>query len=88
MGSPRILVDGRYSLTISIEDTSVYPNSQGAGFPSPAGLPPDLSKVAFRHFSTTENVILRDGQSSEFTVATDKFTGEVVKADVTLTVVK
>jgi RNA polymerase sigma factor (sigma-70 family) len=34
------------------------------------------------------SLILRDGQTSEFTAATDKITGEVTKIDVTLTVIK
>jgi hypothetical protein len=33
-------------------------------------------------------MILRDGQSSEFTVATDKITGEVTKATVTVALVR
>jgi hypothetical protein len=41
-----------------------------------------------RTFRTTNQLVLRDGQSSEFTAATDKVTGEVIKATVTLTVIK
>ena len=37
---------------------------------------------------TTTPIILRDGQSTQFTTATDKLTGEVVRVDVTLSVVK
>jgi hypothetical protein len=33
-------------------------------------------------------IVLKDGQSEQFATATDKFTGEVVKMDATLTVVK
>jgi len=32
--------------------------------------------------------VLRDGQSTEFTAAVDKMNGDVIKASVTLTVVK
>jgi hypothetical protein len=33
-------------------------------------------------------VILKDGQSSEFTAAADRITGEIIKIDITVTVVK
>jgi hypothetical protein len=33
-------------------------------------------------------MILKDGQTGQFTSATDKLTGETVKIDVTLTVVR
>jgi hypothetical protein len=33
-------------------------------------------------------MVLRDGGTSQFTTATDKLSGEMVKIDVTLTVVK
>jgi hypothetical protein len=39
-------------------------------------------------FRTTNALVLRDGQSTEFTAATDKSSGEGIKAAVTLTVVK
>jgi hypothetical protein len=70
---------GRYSVTVSIEDSSVYrddPSSQATGVP------------AFRSFRTLNSLILRDGQTTEFTAAADKVSGEVIKAEVTLTVVK
>jgi hypothetical protein len=70
---------GRYSVTVSIEDSSVYrddPSSQVTGVP------------AFRSFRTLNSLILRDGQTTEFTAAADKVSGEVIRAEVTLTVVK
>jgi hypothetical protein len=70
---------GRYSVTVTIEDSSVYrddPSSQATGVP------------AFRSFRTLNSLILRDGQTTEFTAAADKVSGEVIRAEVTLTVVK
>lgn len=82
--SVAIIDDTRFSLNINIEDSSVATPAQAAGVPArTAG-----DSASFRHFSTSENVLLKDGQTTEFTVASDKFTGEVIKADVTLTVVK
>ncbi len=72
--------DGRYKLTVTVEDTSVYPEDQS---------PPTLKgSPTFRTFVLTNSAILKDGQSTQFTSATDKVSGETVKVDVTLNVVK
>jgi hypothetical protein len=75
--------DGRFRVDISIEDTSVYSDGQTAqGVTKMSDIP------SFRTFQTSNTVILKDGQSSEFTAAADRITGEVTKVDVTVTVVK
>jgi hypothetical protein len=71
---------GRYLLAITIDDSSVYP--EGEPTKSPTGAP------SFRSFRSSETVVLRDGQSTQFVAATDKITGERVKIDVALTVMK
>ena len=71
---------GRYLLAITIDDSSVYPEGEPAK--SPTGAP------SFRSFRSSETVVLRDGQSTQFVAATDKITGETVKVDVRLTVMK
>ena len=43
---------------------------------------------AFRSFRFTNSAILSDGQTTQFTNAADALTGEVVRVDVTLNVVK
>ncbi len=74
--------EGRYKLEITIEDSSVY--AEGAAQVAVrAGDHP-----SFRSFRTTDVLILRDGQSAQYSSATDKVSGEVVKVDVTLTVVR
>jgi hypothetical protein len=42
----------------------------------------------FRKFSSTNMLVMRDGQTREFTAATDRVSGEVVRIAVTLRVVK
>jgi hypothetical protein len=42
----------------------------------------------FRTFVLTNSAILKDSQSTQFTSATDKVSGETVKVDVMLNVVK
>jgi Bacterial type II and III secretion system protein len=75
--------DGRFRVDISIEDTSVYSEGQTAqGVAKMSDIP------SFRSFQTSNAVILKDGQSTEFTAAADRITGEVTKVDVTVTVVK
>jgi len=68
--------DGRYNVFVGIEDSSVA-ETRGAG-----------AAPTLRNFSTQNTVMLRDGQTMQFTAAADKTTGEVVKVDVTLTVEK
>src|SRR5262249_55748738 len=68
--------DGRFKLDVTIEDRSAVERRSGDN-PVP-GVP------ALRNFRTNNVLILRDGQSSQFTAATDKTSGEVVKVDVTL----
>ena len=41
-----------------------------------------------RSFRLSNRVILRDGQSTQFSAATNRITGETVRIDVTLNVAK
>ncbi len=75
--------DGRFKSYLTIEDTSVYPEGQ-----TTQGAPRLNDVPTFRSFRSSNVVVLKDGQSTEFAAATDKISGEVVKVDVTLTVVK
>ena len=70
------LDDGRFQVVVRIEDSSVMERRS-------VDSPPVL-----RTFSASNMFVLRDGQTSQFTVAADKTTGEVVKVDVTLNVEK
>jgi hypothetical protein len=71
--------DGRFQLQISVEDESI---SEARGVNRP-GEPPMI-----RTFRLSNQVILRDGQSTQFTAATDRVTGEVVRVEVTVNVAK
>lgn len=68
--------DGRFSVFVGIEDSSVVERRAIDAAPT------------LRNFSATNTVVLRDGQTMQFTAAADKTTGEVVKVDVTLTLEK
>ena len=68
---------------MTIDDSSVYPDdARGDSASRVAGVP------AFRTLRTTNSTVLRDGQSSQFTTAADKISGEVIKADITISLVK
>jgi hypothetical protein len=79
-----VLDGGRYSVNIGLEDSSVYSEDQEVRGLSKAG----GDQPSFNTFKVNETVILRDGEASQFTSATDKITGQVIKVDVTLTVLK
>jgi hypothetical protein len=70
--------EGRFRLGLTIDDSSID-TSPG----SPASAAP-----AFKSFRTSDSMILKDGQSTQYSAATDKVSGDVWKVDVTLTVVK
>jgi hypothetical protein len=69
------LDDGRFRLDISLEDSSLTADGQGAGVPFAKGIP------QFRSFRMA-------GQTAQLTTATEKASGEITKVDVTLNVVK
>jgi hypothetical protein len=79
-GRVRPLDNGRYTVWLTIEDTSVLPGSVTGR--------DQRSAPTFRNYKSTNSVILRDGQSTQFTAASDKITGDELRAQVTLTVVK
>ena len=79
----RLLEGGLFEVGVSIEDTSVYTNER-----SQSGSPIAVDMPVFRSFRSSNMLILRDGQTTQFTAATDRVNGEVTRVDVTLTVVK
>jgi Flp pilus assembly secretin CpaC len=73
------LDDGRFKLQLIVEDSSV---ETGPGSGS------NTTHPAFRSFRTSDTVLLRDGQSAEYSTATDRVSGDVWKVNVALNVVK
>lgn len=77
------LDDGRYRLHFTVNQSSILPGDttstaalRGTGAPM------------FRNFNTSFVIALRDGQTAQNTSATDPVSGEVLKVDVTMNVVK
>ena len=74
--------DGAYRLDVLIEDSTVVEPSASAQPSLVAGAP------IFRAFRSRNTLLLRDGGSMDYTLATDRLSGESVRANVTLTVVR
>lgn len=74
-------VGSRFRLTLSVNDDSLLPEPGGST--QPRTEPP-----AIRRFRSTNMLLLSDGESREFTAATDPVSGEVVRISVSLRVVK
>jgi hypothetical protein len=77
----RPLEDGRFRLELSIDDSSLASDDQNQPFAK--GLP------QFRSLQIAgETAVLRDAQTAQLVTAADKVSGEVVRVDVTLNVIK
>ena len=79
--SARSVGGGRYKVTVVIEESSVYGEDATAMDTFRArGVP------VFRSFGSSNTLVLRDGQSRQYTAAADRVTGESIRVDVALTV--
>ncbi len=77
--------DGSYKLQITVNDTSIRVPEQKetAGAGSVAAAAP-----SFRSFTANFFILLRDGQTAQYTSASDPASGEVLKVDASLSVLK
>ena len=74
--------NGTYKIGLTVNDSSVY----FADRERPAAAAPESGQPSFRSFSATFNILLRDGQTAQYTTATDQVSGEVIEIDATMTV--
>ena len=75
---------GIFQLTLTVSDSSIgLDASKKTGAPAVA---PDIP--SFRNFNSSFTALLRDGQTTQYTSATDPVTGEVMKIDVTVNLMK
>jgi hypothetical protein len=70
---------GRYVFDVSVQNTAAVPDSTAAV---------KDSAPLFRRLDATFTPVLRDGQSMQTVASSDPVTGEMVKIDVTLNVVR
>ena len=78
----RTMEDGRFQVNVTVEDSWIYENPTSSVTPSAAGEP------VIRSFRSANTLVMRDGQTRQFTTATDRVNGEVVRIEVTVRVVK
>lgn len=79
----RVRGDSRYELTLVASSSFLYPVPTSAGStPLTAGQP------VIGTYTINTPIIARDGQTIGFSIATDKITGETMRAEVTLTAIK
>jgi hypothetical protein len=77
--------DGWFTVTITLNDSAIQFDSKEAGRQGPAGV---AGLPSFRNFTSRFSILLKDGQTAQYTSATDPVSGEVLKVDVTLNVLK
>jgi hypothetical protein len=77
------LEDGRFEVTISINESSVVTDPQDL-----KATPGSESYPVFRSYQSTNTLFVKEGQPTQFTAASDRVSGEVVRVEVKLTVVK
>jgi len=80
--------DGLYQLVLNIESSSIFSSAEArptVGL-NEAALP--ANQPLFRTFNVGLNPTLRDGQTVQAVASTDPVTGEVVRIDVTMSVVR
>ena len=82
-GAATALEDGRYEVTITINESSVVSDPQDLKATPGVGDYP-----VFRSYQSTNTLFMKDGQTVQFTAASDRVSGEVVRVEVKLTVVK
>jgi hypothetical protein len=75
--------EGKVWIYVNVSDSSVY-----TGDSDPKAALKVSDPMAFRSFTMTNSMLMRDGQTVQFATATDKVTGETIRVDVTLSVVK
>lgn len=75
--------DGRFTVDLRIQDSSIF--TSDADTRAPLKL---VDPMAFRSFSFSNQLLMRDGQTTQWASAPDKFTGEVLRVDTMLTVLK
>jgi hypothetical protein len=76
------MADGRFSVRVAVTDTSIF-NPDAPGKPAKPS-----ENASISSFVANNTLTLRDGQMLNLITATDKVTGELIKVDVTLTVLK
>lgn len=87
-GSASRMDDGRFLLRLGAEKLGIYTSSVNQKVSGVESMEVNTTQPVIANFRTQLNLLLRDGQTIQSSVATDPITGHVVKVDVTLNVIK
>jgi hypothetical protein len=77
--------DGHFLVNLIFDRSALYPNKSPEGerlVAEPNGLP------LIRQFRTNENLLLKDGQTSEIVLSTDPMNGHTLRVSITINVQK
>lgn len=77
------LEDGRFEVTVTINESSVVTDPQDL-----KATPGSDVNPVFRSYQSTNTLFVKDGQTTQFTAASDRVSGEVVRVEVKLSVLK
>jgi len=80
--------DGRFLLRLTLEKSSIYLAGANQKPASLGGSEVSANDPVQQEFRTNVNLLVRDGQTIQSTVATDPVSGHVLKIDVTVNVIK
>ena len=80
--------DGRFLLKLNVEKSSIYTPGTPEKPDAVGGNEIFPGQPIVQQFRSQVNLLVRDGQTIQSTVATDPLTGHVLKVDVTLNVIK
>ena len=87
--------DNNYKVTVTVNDSSVYSPDRvrsdadrGRADAQLPAAPTESAPPVLRSFTSNFTILLRDGQTVQYTTATDQVSGEVLKIDATLNVLK
>jgi hypothetical protein len=78
--------DGRFTLHLAFDRSTIYPGGSLAEEKLEVSRP--NGQPLIRSFRISENMILKDGQTSESVLSTDPLTGHVLRVSVTINVLK
>ena len=87
-GSASKTEDGRFNLHLGVERSSTYSSNAGHATGTTTGSEALANQPVIQQFRNELDVIVRDGQTIQTTVATDPVSGRVTKVEVTANVVK
>ena len=80
--------DGRFNLRLNVEKSSLYSPGATEKPASVGGNQILPGQPVLQTFRSQVNLLIRDGQTIQSTIATDPVTGHVLKVDVTVNVIK